>query len=424
MARSGDEKDFVVIEIKAAIEQGKRVIPVLVGGASLPRPGSLPAEVRPLTERNAVALRPERFKADCQWLTSALRDSLAAAEQERAARTEAERTAAEIARQQEEAQAAARTKQVEAVRSARAAEGLSTLEVRKAEELANWNFVRDRKKILELRDHLARFPGGVTENYAMTAVDELVWASLGDKPAIPELKAYLEQFPNGEKAAEARARIADLEPTVQNKLSGQQASIQKKEQLASAAVVLGLLGFAASAFYSVTGLGTFGKIDITDTLHFFPFSSVLSSTILGFARRYFGRSSPRDALLAGVSYYLGATILQLFFVSVNQGIASNPVLLNFSVYLSSVLIILLALGVVKLLPELVRPPWNLAIALVLLPVVRAFSASTIVAAFGPMSTDAVRLVFAAAIAVYTGMLFAWIGYLMWRSQPRRPDEAD
>ena len=41
-ARQGDPEDFVAIEIKAALDQGKRVIPVLVGGASIPRADSLP----------------------------------------------------------------------------------------------------------------------------------------------------------------------------------------------------------------------------------------------------------------------------------------------------------------------------------------------------------------------------------------------
>jgi TIR domain-containing protein len=60
-ARHGDPDDFVAIEIKAALDQGKRVIPVLVGGASMPRADVLPEEIRPLARRNAVGLRPERF---------------------------------------------------------------------------------------------------------------------------------------------------------------------------------------------------------------------------------------------------------------------------------------------------------------------------------------------------------------------------
>jgi TPR repeat protein len=97
-ARIGDGNDFVVIEIKAALDQGKRVIPVLVGGASMPRSESVPESIRTLALRQAVGLRPERFKADCQGLVTALKESLPAAVQERAARTETERKVAEEAR--------------------------------------------------------------------------------------------------------------------------------------------------------------------------------------------------------------------------------------------------------------------------------------------------------------------------------------
>jgi len=85
-ARQSDRNDYVAIEIKAALDQGKRVIPVLVGGALLPRADTLPEAIRQLVFRQAVGIRPERFKADCQSLVTALKDSLAAAEQERAAR--------------------------------------------------------------------------------------------------------------------------------------------------------------------------------------------------------------------------------------------------------------------------------------------------------------------------------------------------
>jgi molybdopterin biosynthesis enzyme len=57
------EDDFVVIEIKAALDQRKRVIPVLVGGASMPQADRLPEAIRPLARRNAVGLsvRPGRY---------------------------------------------------------------------------------------------------------------------------------------------------------------------------------------------------------------------------------------------------------------------------------------------------------------------------------------------------------------------------
>jgi hypothetical protein len=85
--------DFVMIEIKEAFAQDKRVIPVLVGGAAMPRADSLPEAIRPLAHRNARSLRRgEHFKADCQRLIDALKKILATAA-ERAARTDFERHA-------------------------------------------------------------------------------------------------------------------------------------------------------------------------------------------------------------------------------------------------------------------------------------------------------------------------------------------
>jgi formylglycine-generating enzyme required for sulfatase activity len=210
-AHQGGRDDFVVIEIKAALDRGKRVIPVLVGGADMPRVDALPEGIRPLVRRNAVGLRPERFRGDCQGLVTALKESLAAAEKERAARTEAERKAAEAARREAEAQAAARVNAAEARGRVQAAAGLSAEEIRKAEELASWDFVKDRNDIQDLRDHLARFPAGTTDRYALAKLDGLVWAGLGSTPAIDQLRTYLSEFPKGAHAGAAQARIAALE---------------------------------------------------------------------------------------------------------------------------------------------------------------------------------------------------------------------
>jgi hypothetical protein len=176
-ARANDPDDFVAIEIKAALGNNKRVIPVLVGGASMPRTDLLPEAIKPLARRNAVGLRPERFKADCQGLITALKEQLAAAETERAARSEAERAAAEAARLEAEAQAAARAQAAEERRRTQAAEGLSEEAIRTAQELANWEFVKDRSDVQDLRDHLARFPTGTTERYALAKLDQsrAVW---------------------------------------------------------------------------------------------------------------------------------------------------------------------------------------------------------------------------------------------------------
>lgn len=209
-ARKEDPDDFVVIEIKAALELGKRVIPVLVGGAAMPRTETLPPSIRALARRNAIGLRPDRFKADCQGLITALKASLSAAEQERAARTVPERNAAEAARLQAEARAATRAATIEQQSRAQAAAGVPPAEMRKGEELANWRFVQERGDIQDVRDHLARFPGGITEEQALEELDDRAWLSLHPHPTVEGLRAYLGEFPNGALADEARARIAEL----------------------------------------------------------------------------------------------------------------------------------------------------------------------------------------------------------------------
>ena len=70
--RLDDPDDFVRIEITSALSQGKRVIPVLVGDAQMPRPEELPEALRPLARRNAVRLTHERFRADTQGLVKAI----------------------------------------------------------------------------------------------------------------------------------------------------------------------------------------------------------------------------------------------------------------------------------------------------------------------------------------------------------------
>jgi formylglycine-generating enzyme required for sulfatase activity len=210
-ARTGDKDDFVAIEIKAGLDKGKRVIPILVGGASMPRADLMPEPIQALTRRNAVGLRPERFKADCQGLVTALREQLTAAEGERAARTDAERAASEAERKRREAEEAARIAASEERVRAQTVAGLSSDEIRKAEELANWDFIKERGQPQALRDHLARFPAGVTALYALARLEDLVWAGLGSSPGIPALQAFADEFPKGAHAEPAKARVADLQ---------------------------------------------------------------------------------------------------------------------------------------------------------------------------------------------------------------------
>jgi hypothetical protein len=103
--RLDNPDDFVRLEIESALKQGKRVIPVLVHEARMPRPDELPEGLIPLARRNAVRLTHERFRADAQGLIKALQQTLEEVEAQRRAQAEAARLALadEQRRREEEA---------------------------------------------------------------------------------------------------------------------------------------------------------------------------------------------------------------------------------------------------------------------------------------------------------------------------------
>ena len=69
--------DFVRLEIQAALASGKPVIPLLVGGATMPTQADLPPEIADLTRRQAVVLSDVDWKADIARLVQTLRPELA-----------------------------------------------------------------------------------------------------------------------------------------------------------------------------------------------------------------------------------------------------------------------------------------------------------------------------------------------------------
>jgi hypothetical protein len=220
--RLDNPDDFVRIEIESALKQDKRVIPVLVGEARMPRADELPESIRPLARRNAVRLTHERFRADAQGLIKALQRALEEIEMLRQAHAEAARQAhAEAERKRDEAAANAGAQvQREAEEQARrdkeqarlaATAGLSADQIGKAEELANWDFIKASESAQEFRDHLARFPGGVTELSARARLEDLVWAGLGAAPGLDQLGDFLTEFPQGTHAKAAADRRAALE---------------------------------------------------------------------------------------------------------------------------------------------------------------------------------------------------------------------
>lgn len=71
-AREGDPKDFVRIEIAAALERGIPVIPVLVDGAKMPHKGDLPEVLRGLELRSGAEIARRTFQSDAEDLAARL----------------------------------------------------------------------------------------------------------------------------------------------------------------------------------------------------------------------------------------------------------------------------------------------------------------------------------------------------------------
>src|SRR5947209_1157559 len=70
--RVDNPKDFVRLEIAAALARNVRIIPVLVQGAQMPHPQDLPEGLLPLSRRNALELSDLRWKHDVDRLISTL----------------------------------------------------------------------------------------------------------------------------------------------------------------------------------------------------------------------------------------------------------------------------------------------------------------------------------------------------------------
>jgi len=96
--RLDDPCDFVRIEIEAALGRNVRVIPALVDGAAMPRADVLPDGLRPLTRRQAVEISHTRFDMDAERLLRALAQ-IEEARQEHEAEHAAKRTQNEEVRE-------------------------------------------------------------------------------------------------------------------------------------------------------------------------------------------------------------------------------------------------------------------------------------------------------------------------------------
>jgi hypothetical protein len=70
--RLDDPGDYVLREISVALKNGVAVVPVLIGGASMPRPDDLPEPLKDLARRNAITVSDERWNFDVERLAKVL----------------------------------------------------------------------------------------------------------------------------------------------------------------------------------------------------------------------------------------------------------------------------------------------------------------------------------------------------------------
>ena len=73
------ERDYVRVEIKSALKRRMPVVPVLLGGALVPKPAELPDTIRPLLALQAVRLQRTSFDSDAEALLKSVPRSIALA---------------------------------------------------------------------------------------------------------------------------------------------------------------------------------------------------------------------------------------------------------------------------------------------------------------------------------------------------------
>ncbi|QHE88877.1 toll/interleukin-1 receptor domain-containing protein [Hydrogenophaga sp. BPS33] len=75
--RLEDPHDFIRLETVTALQRGIRVVPVLVGGALMPRAEDLPQDLKPLARRQAIEVSHKQWDATTAELIQALEGMLA-----------------------------------------------------------------------------------------------------------------------------------------------------------------------------------------------------------------------------------------------------------------------------------------------------------------------------------------------------------
>ena len=133
--RLDDPHDFVRLELEAALKRKVRVIPILLGAASMPTADQLPASLSKLTRRQALQLTPARFEANIGRLLRVLDRTLAEQQTQRDAKVKAQAQREVEAKSQQEAEARA-AREAEVAREAEARVARDAVAAREAEAKA------------------------------------------------------------------------------------------------------------------------------------------------------------------------------------------------------------------------------------------------------------------------------------------------
>jgi hypothetical protein len=166
-------------------------MPVLVGGTVMPRAESLPESLRMLTNRQAIRLTHERFRADAESLAKAINDAIMLATKVR--RDDRLRRFRHGDDYQEQHQKI----------------GASLLRFVAEKERADWERIRGKSDADALRAHIAKWNGD-TAYKALEELERCVWEEVGLAPDLTAVEKFLAEFPNGEYSEQAEALLRKL----------------------------------------------------------------------------------------------------------------------------------------------------------------------------------------------------------------------
>jgi hypothetical protein len=281
-----DPNDFVRLEIESALRLGKRVIPVLVNGADMPREEQLPASLRALARRNAVRLTHERFRTDAQGLIGGLKRVLDESEAARLARQAEDRRQAE---REAAAEAEARAAREEATRAAAQREAEEAARAADAE--------RRRRAEAERAAEAERRRQAAAEAEAERQRMDRARRSSEAAPAVPSAPAQ-DAFPSAIESSHdtiAPAQSSDWDG-IQDAPAAEGPLRNQRDLLAGLVfLVLGIVGFVASP-----GLLSASSDTATATgPSYFPAVVALITALLGgaiLARSMVSRSDPIEPI--------------------------------------------------------------------------------------------------------------------------------